>query len=73
MKTSLTEKDLDELSEPTRTTALQLLWLLRESGHSEELALRLALRAAREAEMDPQNGGDTAANRPAWLTTPMSS
>lgn len=57
MKTRLTEHDLDELSEPTRSTAFELFWLLRESGYSEDLAIRLAWREAHEAQMNGHGGG----------------
>jgi hypothetical protein len=57
VKTTLTEQDLDDLSEPTRSAAFEILWLLRESGYSEELALRLALRGAHEAQANVQAGG----------------
>jgi hypothetical protein len=52
METTLTERDLEELSEPARSTAFEFLWLLRESGYSDDLALRLALRGACEADAD---------------------
>jgi hypothetical protein len=52
----LTERDLEQLSEPTRSKALELFWLLRESGHSDELAIRLALRGAHEAQPRRQGG-----------------
>jgi hypothetical protein len=48
METILTERDLEELSEPARSVAFEFLWLLRESGHSEEFALRLAMHGAYE-------------------------
>jgi hypothetical protein len=51
-----TERDLEQLSEPTRSTALELFWLLRESGYTEELAIRLALRGAHEAQTQRQGG-----------------
>jgi hypothetical protein len=60
MKAKATEQDLDELSEPPRSTAFELLWLLRESGHSEELAVRLALRGAHEAHAARLDGGGPA-------------
>jgi hypothetical protein len=50
MNALLSERDLDALSEPARAKAFEFLGLLRESGHSEQLALGLALRGAREAE-----------------------
>lgn len=40
------ETDLDDLPEPTRSRALELLWLLREGGHAEHAALELARRGA---------------------------
>lgn len=61
MKDTLTERDLEELSEPTRSTAFELLWLLRESGHSEELAVRLAFRGAQEADATRRGGVSAAA------------
>jgi hypothetical protein len=48
METILTERDLEDLSEPTRSVAFEFLWLLRECGHSEEFALRLAMHGAYE-------------------------
>lgn len=57
MKTARTERDLDELSEPMRSTAFELLWLLRESGYSEDLAIHLALRGAQESQTDRRGGG----------------
>lgn len=65
MNATLTERDLDELSEPTRSTALELLWLLRESGHSEDLAVRLAFRGAQEAHATRRGGVAAAAPDPA--------
>lgn len=59
MKTTLTEEDLDELSEPARSTAFELFWLLRESGHSEALAIHLALRGAHEAQTDRPRGSSS--------------
>jgi hypothetical protein len=64
LKTTLTERDLDELSEPTRSTAFELLWLLRESGHSEDLAIRLALRGAHEAHTNRWGGPTSATAAP---------
>jgi hypothetical protein len=50
MTTRLTERDLNDLPEPTRSKAFELLWLLRESGLSEKLAIELAWRGAREVQ-----------------------
>lgn len=58
MEKILTERDLEDLSEPTRSTALEFLWLLRENGYSEELALRLAFHGACEV------GGNAAVSEP---------
>jgi hypothetical protein len=57
VKTTLTERDLEDLPEPTRSAAFEILWLLREGGYSEDLALRLALRGAHEAQANAPPGG----------------
>jgi|KBSMisStaDraftv2_1062788.scaffolds.fasta_scaffold3395063_1 hypothetical protein len=57
MDTLLSERDLKELSEPARTKAFEFLGLLRESGYPEQLALGLALRGARDAEVGLRDSG----------------
>jgi hypothetical protein len=57
MDTLLSERDLEELSEPARTKALEFLGLLRESAYPGQLALDLAWRGARDAEPSPRESG----------------
>jgi hypothetical protein len=69
VKSTPTERDLDGLSEPTRSRAFELLWLLRESGCSEELAIRLAVLGAQEAP-SARPGGSGFAGRDTTVRAP---
>ena len=68
MDALLSERDLEELSEPARTKAFEFLGLLRESGYPEQLALGLALRGARDAEVSLRESGHFGARGSSVLT-----
>jgi hypothetical protein len=52
------EADLEDLPEPTRSRALELLWLLREGGHAERAALELARHGAQAEAVRRRDGAD---------------